>query len=109
MLDKMIYLIDNLLVYPKNMLKNINKSGGLIFSQEVLLLLINKGMTRENAYALVQKNAMEVWENDLDFKNILLKDKSILKYLSENEIDELFDMNKIKKNIHTVFEKLNLK
>tara|TARA_B100001741_G_scaffold272495_1_gene241120 strand:+ start:1000 stop:2295 length:1296 start_codon:yes stop_codon:yes gene_type:complete len=109
MLDKMIYLIDNLLVYPKNMLKNINKSGGLIFSQEVLLLLINKGMTRENAYALVQKNAMEVWENDLDFKNILLKDKSILEYLSENEIDELFDMNKIKKNIHTVFEKLNLK
>ena len=109
MLNKMIYLIDNLLVYPKNMIKNINKSGGLIFSQEVLLALINKGMTREDAYALVQKNAMEVWEEGLDFKKILLEDNSIHKYLSESEIKELFDMNKIKKNIYKVFDRLDLK
>tara|TARA_Y100001968_G_scaffold48131_1_gene38386 strand:- start:1474 stop:2769 length:1296 start_codon:yes stop_codon:yes gene_type:complete len=108
MLNKMIYLVENLQVYPDNMMKNINKSGGLIFSQEVLLSLINKGMTREDAYALVQKNAMEVWENGLDFKKILLENIDVQKYLSKSEIEDLFDMNKIKKNIYKVYERLNL-
>ena len=109
MFTKMNYLIDNLLVYPDNMMRNINKSGGLIFSQEVLLLLINKGMTREDAYAIVQKKAMEVWEKGLDFKKILIKDDTIHEFLSHSEIEKLFDMNKIKKNIHKVYERLNLK
>ena len=61
MLNKMIYLLENLLVYPENMLKNLNKTGGLIFSQEVLLALVKKGATREDAYAIVQRNAMQVW------------------------------------------------
>ena len=109
MLNKMTYLIENLQVYPENMIKNINKSGGLIFSQEVLLSLINKGMTREDAYSLVQKNAMEVWEKGLDFKKILLENKNVQKLLSRSEIEELFNMNKIKKNINKVFKKLDLK
>ena len=109
MLNKMIYLMENLIVYPENMMKNINKSGGLIFSQEVLLSLINKGMTREDAYVLVQKNAMEVWEKGLDFKKILIENNDIHKYLNKEEIEELFDMNKIKKNIYKVFDRLDLK
>ena len=109
MLNKMIYLLDNLQVYPDNMLRNINKTNGLIFSQEVLLFLINKGMTRENAYAIVQKNAMKVWEKNLDFKKIILEDLEIKKYLSNEDIDELFDMNKIMKNINKVYDRLNLK
>ena len=109
MLDKMIYLLDNIQVYPDNMLININKTNGLIFSQEVLLFLINKGMTRENAYAIVQKNAMKVWEKNLDFKKIILEDLEIKKYLSNKDIDELFDMNKIMKNINKVYDRLNLK
>ena len=109
MLDKMIYLLDNIQIYPDNMLININKTNGLIFSQEVLLFLINKGMTRENAYAIVQKNAMKVWEKNLDFKKIILQDLEIKNYISNEDIDELFDMNKIMKNINKVYERLNLK
>ncbi len=109
MLGKMIYLLENLQVYPENMLRNINKTKGLIFSQEVLLFLINKGMTREKAYAVVQKNAMKVWEKNLDFKKIILQDSNIKKYLSDKDINELFNMNKIMKNINKVYERLNLK
>ena len=66
-------------------------------------------MTRENAYAIVQKNAMKVWEKNLDFKKIILEDLEIKKYLSNEDIDELFDMNKIMKNINKVYDRLNLK
>ena len=108
MLNKMIYLIENLQVYPENMEINLNKTKGLIFSQEVLLLLINKGMTREDAYSLVQKNAMNVWKNNVDFKSILLNDKKILNYLSSDEINKLFDLEKVKININKIFQRLNL-
>ena len=109
MLDKMINLIDNLLVYPKTMMKNINKTNGLIFSQEVLLALVNRGITREDSYKLVQKNAMKVWEEDVDFKGILLKDKEIMSILTVKEIEELFDLNKILININKVYKRLELK
>ena len=77
------------------MLKNLNKTGGLIFSQEVLLALIKKGATREDAYAMVQRNAMQVWEEQLDFKTLLKGDSEIMSLLDENEI-----MQFLKKNIH---------
>jgi len=109
MLTKMIALIENLLVYPDNMLKNLNKTGGLIFSQEVLLALVKKGITREEAYALVQRNAMQVWEQGLDFKKLLKADGDITQLLNENEIEDLFDLNKVLKNINKVFERLDLK
>ena len=109
MLNKMIVLMENLLVYPDNMLKNLNKTGGLIFSQEVLLALIKKGITREESYALVQRNAMQVWEHQKDFKTLLKADSDIMNLMSEDEIDGLFDLQKVMKNINKVFERLNLK
>ena len=90
------------------MIKNINKTNGLLFSQEILLALVSKGLTREKAYALVQKNAMEVWKNDLDFKSILLKDNKIMEFLTKNELDQLFNIDKVKININKIFDRLDL-
>ena len=109
MLTKMTILFENLLVYPDNMMKNINNTNGLIFSQEVLLALINKGVTREDAYQMVQRNAMKVWKEKLDFKSLLFKDKEISDLLSECEIEELFNLNKVLKNIKKVFNRLEIK
>ena len=109
MLMKLNKLFENLIVYPENMMKNLNMTNGLIFSQEVLLMLVQKGISREDAYKLVQKNAMQVWEKNKDFKTLLKSDKDILNLLNENEIDSLFDLNKILININKVFERLDLK
>jgi adenylosuccinate lyase len=97
-------LVDNLIIYPANMLKNLNLTRGLIFSQTVLLRLTEKGMTREDAYAFVQKSAMEVWANpNKNLKDELLNSKDVGKYLSENEIDELFNPDKLLKNLDYIF------
>jgi len=109
MLDKMNTLFENLIVYPDNMMDNINKTNGLIFSQEVLLLLVKKGMTREDAYQLVQKNAMKVWTEKVDFKTLLFEDDAILKILNKDEIDKLFNLDKILVNIKKVFNRLEIK
>ena len=108
MLIKVNKLFENLIVYPDNMMKNLNLTNGLIFSQEVLLKLIQKGMSREDAYKLVQKNAMQVWEQKIDFKELIKKDKDISNLLSESEIESLFDLNKILININKIFERLDL-
>ena len=108
MLNKMTYLMKNLLVYPKNMLKNLNKTGGLIFSQEVLLALVKKGVTREDAYTMVQRNAMQVWEANKDFKVLLKEDKEIMVLLNEDDIDTLFDLNKVMININKIYKRLEL-
>ncbi len=108
MLNKVNNLFENLIVYPDNMMKNLNLTNGLIFSQEVLLKLIQKGTSREDAYKLVQKNAMQVWEQKIDFKQLLKKDEDISKLLTDSEIDSLFDLNKILVNINKIFERLGL-
>ena len=108
MLNKMIFLIENLLVYPKNMRRNLDITGGLIFSQEVLLALVKKGITRENAYAMVQRNAMQVWEKKKDFNSLLKADEEISNILNNNEIDALFDLNKVMKNINKIYKRLEL-
>ena len=107
-LMKMTDIIENLLVYPENMMKNINLTCGLIYSQEVLLSLIKKGMTREDAYALVQKNAMRVWEERIDFKQVLLNDEDAAKLLTKKELDKLFDMDKIKQSVNKIYERIGL-
>ena len=108
MLNKMIFLIENLLVYPNNMRKNLELTGGLIFSQEVLLALVRKGATRENAYAMVQRNAMQVWEKKKFFKSLLKVDEDISLLLNDDEIDELFDLSKVMKNINKVYKRLEI-
>ena len=90
------------------MLDNINSTNGLIFSQEVLLALIKKGITREDAYQIVQKNAMKSWNEGLDFKNLLYGDVDVNKFLKNKEIDELFDLDKIMVNINKIYKRIGI-
>ncbi len=104
MLHLMINLIDNLLVYPENMLKNLNRTRGLIFSQKVLLQLVEKGATREEAYKLVQTPAMIVWRDESKtLKDELINSEEVRKYLSEEEIESIFDLDKALKNLDYIF------
>ena len=106
MLNRLNYLLDGLQVYPENMEKNIWLTRGLVFSQKVLLKLIEKGFSREDAYKIVQSNAMETWKGSDDFKDLLLKDKSIKDTLSVEEIEECFDVTADLKNIDSIFERV---
>jgi len=95
-------------VYPENMRRNIELTQGLIFSQRVLLALIDKGLTREEAYRMVQDNAMEAWRGKKSFLALLLMDKRITNYLTEGELKSLFDYSYYLKYVDTVFERLGL-
>ena len=106
MLNRCCFLIENLLVYPENMLKNLNLMRGLIFSQRVLLELANKGASRELAYALVQRNAMKVWEEGKDFQVELLADAEVRQYISEEEIKAAFDFKYHLKHVDTIFSRV---
>jgi adenylosuccinate lyase len=106
MLHRCTGLIDNLVVYPENMLKNLNLMRGLVFSQRVLLELARKGASRENAYSLVQRNAMKVWEEGRDFREELLGDTEVRSYLSSEEIDNAFDLAYHFKHVDTIFTRV---
>lgn len=106
MLDLMNNLIKNLLIYPENMLKNLNITRGLVFSQTVLLKLVSKGLSREDSYKLVQSNAMNVWaDQNKNLKDELLNSDEVLKYLSKNEIEEIFNNKKMLNNIDYIFSR----
>jgi len=106
MLDLMIKLMDNLIIYPENMIKNLNITRGLVFSQTILLMLVNKGITREDAYKLVQTCAMDVWQDEKkNLKDELLANEDIMNLLSVKEIEEVFDNKKMLKNIDYIFER----
>ena len=100
--------MENLYVYPDNMMNNINLTNGLIFSQEVLLALVKAGMVREDAYKVVQKSAMQVWKEKKDFKELLKEDEQIKSFLSDEKIDSLFDLNKILVNINKIYQRIGL-
>ena len=102
-LARLTSVIDKLLVYPDNMLKNLNKFKGLVHSQRVLLALTQAGCSREESYSLVQRNAMRVWEHDADFLEELLADADVRKHLSEAEIREKFDLGYHTKHVGTIF------
>jgi adenylosuccinate lyase len=99
-------LIDKLLVYPANMQKNLDRLGGLVHSQRVLLALTQKGASREDAYKLVQRNAMPVWRGEGDFLQLLKKDAEVKKYLSDAEIEEQFDLAYHLKHVETIFKRV---
>ncbi|MBU0712772.1 adenylosuccinate lyase [bacterium] len=105
-LAETIRVLQNLLVYPENMRKNLERTGGLIFSQELLLALVAKGLTREAAYALVQKSAMEAWNEGADFKGLILADPAIGEYLDYGEIKNLFNYAKVLRCIDVIYQKL---
>ncbi|MDO7813531.1 adenylosuccinate lyase [Helicobacter pylori] len=116
MLSRLNSVIENLMVYPKNMLKNLALSGGLVFSQRVLLELPKKGLSREESYSIVQENAMKIWEilqqgafknaDENLFLNALLNDERLKKYLSEDEIKACFDYSYYTKNVGAIFKRV---
>ena len=108
MLSKMIFLISNMIVYPENMLRNLNATNGLIFSQEVLLALVKNGITRENAYDMVQRNAMKVWEDKKEFIDLIKSDSEIMSILNNDDINKLFNLDKVMININKIFKRLDL-
>ncbi|MFN4132533.1 MAG: adenylosuccinate lyase, partial [Caldimicrobium sp.] len=106
-LARLTYVIKNLQVYPEKMLENLNLLRGLIFSQRVLLDLVDKGLTREEAYAIVQEKAMQVWKNkSLHFKDLLLKDPQIQKIITQEELENLFDLKSYLNQIEAIFKRV---
>lgn len=108
MLNRFSKIIKNLTVFPENMKRNIDKTHGVIFSQRVLLTLIDKGMSREKAYDIVQPKAMEAWETETHFKQLIEKEKAITNVLSEEEIVNCFDYTYHLKNVDAIFERIGL-
>jgi len=99
-------LIRNLVVYPENMLRNLNQMKGLVFSQKILLDLTQSGVSREDSYRLVQKNAMKVWEEGKDFQTELLADPEVVGALGETKIRESFDLSYHLKHVDTIFKRV---
>ena len=99
-------LIKNLVVYPDNMTRNLNQMKGLVFSQKILLDLTQAGVSREDSYRLVQRNAMKVWEQGKDFKTELLADQEVVGALGEEKICESFDLNYHLKHVDTIFKRV---
>ena len=106
MLRKMTSMMERLIVYPENMMRNLKKTEGLIFSQSVLLALVDKGITREEAYKLVQKNAMQSWTKGKNFLTLLKKDKKIGVLLKKNEIEKIFNLKAQFKSVDIIFKRI---
>lgn len=105
-LHRLAGLIENLLVYPENMHRNLDRMNGLVFSQRVLLALTQAGSSREDAYAIVQRNAMNVWKHNVPFLDELKKDKDIAKALPGDALDALFDLTYYTRSVDSIFERV---
>jgi len=105
-LNRLAGVMENLLVYPEDMQKNLDQLGGLIFSQRVLLALTQAGVSREDAYRLVQRNAMKVWEEGADFLTELKADSDVTASLNDAELTELFDLGYHTKNVDVIFRRV---
>lgn len=105
-LARLTSVIDRLLVYPDNMMANMNKFPGLVMSQRVLLALTQAGVSREDAYRMVQRNALKVWETGCDFKEELLADDDVVKALGTDGIEEKFDLGYHTKHVDTIFKRV---
>jgi adenylosuccinate lyase len=105
-LSRLAGIIDKLIVYPDNMRKNLDRLGGLVHSQRVLLALTQKGVAREDAYRLVQRNAMKAWAGDGDFLSLLKADKDVRKHLSEAELAKNFDLDFHFAHVNTIFRRV---
>jgi adenylosuccinate lyase len=105
-LNRLAGVIEKLLIYPANMQKNLDRLGGLVHSQRLLIALTQKGASREDAYRLVQRNAMPVWRGEGDFQTLLKADKDVTKYLSDAEIEEQFDLGYHFKHVDTIFARV---
>ncbi len=106
MLARLIGIIKDLQVYPERMIENISKSYGLYNSQRILLMLVEKGLTREDAYKYVQRNAMESWRQKKDFKTLLMNDKDVIRYLSREELEKAFEFDYYLRNIDYIYSRV---
>jgi adenylosuccinate lyase len=105
-LHRMTGIIDGLLVYPENMKKNLESMKGMVFSGQVLLELAKKGLTREEAYRIVQRSAMAVWEGKGDLKSLLAEDPDIERWLSKDELGAAFDLDRQLKYVDTIYQRV---
>ncbi len=108
MLEKMALVVEKLLVYPDNMMRNIELTRGLVFSQRVLLALVQNGITREQAYAMVQRNAMNVWKSDTTFREQILSDAEIVQALGEEGIEQCFNLADNLQQVDFIFKRAGL-
>ncbi|RLB94852.1 MAG: adenylosuccinate lyase [Deltaproteobacteria bacterium] len=106
MLDRMTSLIRHLIVYPERMKQNLGITRGLIFSQKVLLALARRGVSREDAYRMVQKQAMRAWKEGRDFKDLILNDPAIRNHLKRDEVEKLFDVSSYLRHVNTIFSRV---
>ena len=106
MLNRLAQIIEKLIVYPEHMKANLERMGGLIYSETVLLLLTQKGLSREEAYGVVQRNAMKVWEKSGDFKTYLLQDEVIRKFLTREALDGAFDIRHQLRHMDEIFQRV---
>lgn len=106
MLNRFNSILENIVIHKDNMLKHTNEFGGIVYSQKVLLSLTNKGLTREQAYTLVQRNALEAFNNNGNFKANLLNDGEVLKYLSVSEIENIFNTKEFLQNIEVIYNRI---
>ena len=106
MLNRLTSIVENLIVYPENMKANLDKMGGLIFSEAILLLLMRKGLSREEAYGVVQRNAMKVWEKGDDFKTLLSQDEVIKRLFTAEELNAAFNVRSHLKHVEDIFRRV---
>jgi adenylosuccinate lyase len=106
MLNRFTSLVDNLIVYPENMKTNLEKMGGLIFSEAILLLLTKKGLSREEAYGVVQRNATKVWEKGGDFKTLISQDEVVKRLFTREELEAAFDVRDHLKHVDDIFRRV---
>ena len=105
-LNRLNNVVENMVIYPDNMMRNLEKFNGLVFSQRVLLSLTQKNISREDSYLMVQRNSMKVWNDEGSFYELIKKDKEICSILSNDEIDDIFDLNYHLKHIEEIFQRV---
>jgi len=108
MLNQMVEIVKGLLVYPDNMMNNLNKTKGLVFSARILVELEKRGVERRKAYNIIQRCAMNVWEKSVDFRDALLDDNEFVKFVKPDEINKLFDLNYYIKYVGVIFKKVGI-
>ena len=106
LLNKTTNLIDTLLVYPKRMLRNLESTGGLVFSGQLLLDLVEAGVLREDAYRLVQSNAMRAWKDELNFRDLVMSDPEITAKVKRETLEHAFDLKRPLRNVDKIFERV---
>src|ERR1700716_3561388 len=106
MLQKMANLIDTMFIYPERMMRNLGSTGGLVFSGQLLLDLVEHGVSREDAYRMVQGHAMRAWKEDLNFRELVLQDNGITSRVPRRQLERAFDLKRQLRNIDQIFARV---